>query len=143
MGTRNNRLLTVAFGVGVTAMACLLSMIDSPVFDILLSIAGATLGLLLAVMLLGMLVPRANTIGVTCGLLAGLLAFALIRMVLPQLPEETLQKLGPFAGIAKNTWWDGLFSTMPALVVGIAVSYLTPPPGEEKLRGLLLKDRPQ
>ena len=142
IGTRKNRLLTVAFGVGVTAMACLLSMIDSPVFDILLSIAGATLGLLLAVMLLGMRVPRANTIGVTCGLLAGLLAFAVIRIVLPQLPEETLQKFGPFAGITKNTWWDGLFSTAPALLVGVAVSYLTPPPSEEELRGLLLRDRP-
>ena len=93
-------------------------------------------------MLLGMLVPRANTIGVTCGLLAGLLAFAVIRIVLPQLPEETLQKFGPFAGITKNTWWDGLFSTAPALLVGVAVSYLTPPPSEEDLRGLLLRDRP-
>ena len=71
-----------------------------------------------------------------------LLAFAVIRMVLPQLPEETLQSFGPFAGITKNTWWDGLFSTAPALVEGVAVSYLTPPPCEEELRGLLLRDRP-
>ncbi len=58
MGTAVNRYLTTLFGAAVTTIACLLSLINSPVFDILLSIAGATLGLLLAVLMLGMLVPR-------------------------------------------------------------------------------------
>jgi SSS family solute:Na+ symporter len=139
VGTRANRFLTLAFGAGVTAIACLLSLIDSPVFDILLSIAGATLGLLLAVMLMGMLTPRTNTFGVICGMLTGLLVFGLIRMVLPQLDSATLEKLGPLAGLKDNTWWDGLFATMPAVVVGVLASLLRPPPGEDQLRGLLLR----
>lgn len=141
VGTFKNRCLTLAFGTGVTIIACLLSLIDSPVFDILLSIAGATLGLLLAVMLMGMLVPRANTMGVTCGMLAGLFVFALIRMVLPQLDAATLERLGPLAGLKDNTWWDGLFSTVPALIVGIGASFIGSAPKEEQLKGLLLRER--
>lgn len=141
VGTFKNRCLTIVFGVGVTAIACLLSMINSPVFDILLSIAGATLGLLLAVMLLGLLVPRANTFGVTCGMLAGLFVFALIRMVLPQLDAATLERLGPFAGLKDNTWWDGLFATVPAVLVGLLASLATATPREDQLRGLLLRPR--
>jgi len=139
VGTFANRCLTLAFGSGVTAIACLLSRIDSPVFDILLSIAGATLGLLLAVMLMGMLVPRANTSGVCCGMLAGLLVFALIRMVLPQLDAATLNRLGPLAGLKDNTWWDGLFTTVPAVVVGVLASLATSAPGRNQLEGLLLR----
>ncbi|MFP6763554.1 MAG: hypothetical protein VB858_08050 [Planctomycetaceae bacterium] len=138
-GTFANRCLTLAFGAGVTTIACGLSLIDSPVFDILLSIAGATLGLLLAVMLLGMLVPRANTFGVSCGMLAGLSAFGLIRMILPQLDVATLNQLGPLAGLKDNTWWDGLFATVPAVVVGVLASLVTPAPRRSQLEGLLLR----
>jgi SSS family transporter len=141
VGMFANRCLTLAFGAGVTAIACLLSLIDWPVFDILLSIAGATLGLLLAVMLMGMLLPRTNTIGVVVGMLAGLLMFTLIRFVLPQLHPAALEQLGPLAGLKDNTWWDGLFSTVPAVVVGVVVSLFTPPPADDQLRGLLLLKR--
>lgn len=139
VGTRTNRLLTVVFGFGVTAMACLLSQFNWPVFDILLSIAGATLGLLLAVLTMGILLPRVNTLGVTAGIVVGLAVFTLIRLVLPRLDEETLSQLGLLAGLKQNTWWDGLFTTLPALVCGIAVSYLAPPPRDDQLRGLLLR----
>lgn len=138
VGTFMNRCLTLAFGAGVTAIACLLSLINSPVFDILLSIAGATLGLLLAVMLMGMLLPRVNTTGVVCGMTAGLCVFALIRIVLPQLDSASLDLLGPLAGIKDNTWWDGLFTTLPAVFVGVLASLLTTSPDEDQLRGLLL-----
>ena len=139
VGTATNRCLTLGFGVGVTVIACLLSMINSPVFDILLSIAGATLGLLLAVMLMGLLVPKANTFGVICGMLAGLFVFALIRMVLPQQDAATLEWLGPLAGLKDNTWWDGLFTTVPAVVVGVLVSLATAAPRDDQLQGLLLR----
>ena len=138
-GTSVNRCLTLIFGIGVTVIACLLSLIVSPVFDIVLSIAGATLGLLLAVMLMGMLVPRANTSGVCCGMLAGLLVFGLIRMVLPQLDTATLQQLGPLAGLKDNTWWDGLFTTVPTVVVGVFASLATASPARNQLEGLLLR----
>ncbi len=138
VGIRMNRCLTVAFGVSVTLTACALSLIDSPVFDLLLSIAGATLGLLLAVMMLGMLLPRSNTIGAISGGIAGLAVFGIIRVWIPSLDGEALESLGMFAGLKSNTWWDGLLTTIPAFVVGALVSYLAPPPTEEKLQGLLL-----
>lgn len=139
VGTFMNRCLTVTFGTGVTLIACLLSMIDSPVFDILLSISGATLGLLLAVLIMGMLMPRVNTIGVIAGLAAGVVVFALIRIVIPRLGPEMLESLGPLAGLKSNTWWDGMFTTIPAFVVGILVSVFTTPPRKDQLKGLLLR----
>ncbi len=138
VGTSTNRMLTGVFGICVTGIACLLSLIDSPVFDILLSIAGATLGLLLAILMMGMLVPRVNTTGVTAGLVAGLVVFALIRLALPLLDDATLEQLGPLAGLKQNTWWDGLATSVPAVVVGIVVSLLTPRPHEDQLAGLTL-----
>ena len=143
LGTRINRSLTAAFGFGVTGIACLLAMIDSPVFDILLSIAGATLGLLLAVMMLGMLVPRVNTTGVLAGLASGLLIFALVRLGLTRLDDQQLANFGSLAGLKDNTWWDGLLTTVTAVVVGIAASFLAPAPRSEQLNGLLLVARPK
>ena len=139
VGTMVNRRLTVALGIGVTGIACLLSLINLPVFDILLSIAGATLGLLLAVLMMGMLLPRVNTTGVLGGMAAGLLVFLLIRIVIPHLDAEVLVRLGPLAGLKNNTWWDGMFTTIPAVVVGVLVSVLTAPPREDQLKGLLLR----
>ena len=140
-GTTFNRIMTGVFGIGVTGIACLLALINSPVFDILLSIAGATLGLLLAVLMLGMLVPRVNTTGVLAGLATGLMVWALIRGGLAGLDDESLAQLGALAGLKTNTWWDGLLTTVPAVVVGIGASFLTPPPRPEQLDGLLLVDR--
>ena len=140
-GTTFNRIMTGVFGIGVTGIACLLALINSPVFDILLSIAGATLGLLLAVLMLGMLVPRVNTTGVLAGLATGLMGWALIRGGWAGLDDESLAQLGALAGLKTNTWWDGLLTTVPAVVVGIGASFLTPPPRPEQLDGLLLVDR--
>ena len=119
-------------------IACLLALINSPVFKILLSIAGATLGLLLAILMLGMLIRRVNTTGVLAGAISGMCVFFLIRFGLPLLDEETLASLGPVADLKSNTWWDGLLTTVPAVVVGIAASFLAPPPRPEQLEGLLL-----
>lgn len=139
VGTTMNRCLTFVFGAGVTVIACLLSLINSPVFDILLSIAGATLGLLLAVLMLGMLFPRVNTFGVVTGLAVGLMVFLSIRIGIPRLDAESLERLGPLAGLKSNTWWDGMFATVPAVVVGVLASYIAPPPQEDQTKGLLLR----
>lgn len=141
VGISTNRLLTIIFGICVTVIACLLSLINSPVFDILLSIAGATLGLLLAVFIMGMLLPRVNTIGAVSGLATGLLIFSLIRILLPQLDPGSLDRLSMLAGLSKNTWWDGLFTTVPSVVVGLLVSLLTSPPRNDQLQGLVLVSR--
>lgn len=138
MGIRTNRLLTLAFGVAVTAMACVLSQIKLPVFDILVSISGATLGLLFAVLMLGMLVPRTNTLGAISGLVAGLAVFVVVRFLIPSLDDATLARLGPFAGLKGNTWWDGMLTTLTAFGVGALVSCFTARPTEKQLRGLLL-----
>jgi len=146
LGTRTNRCLTAVFGIGVTVIACLLSLIDKGVFDILLSIAGATLGLLLSVLMMGMLLSRANTIGVLTGAISGLLVFLCIRVnVLSSRLITKLETLAPslhgyLRDLQENTWWDGMFTTVTAVSVGIAVSYLTTPPRPEQLQGLTLRD---
>ena len=142
VGVATNRTLTVCFGAFVTGIACTLSLIDSPVFDVLLSIAGATLGLLMAVLLLGLLVPRANTLGAVCAVAVGLAMFVVVRLWLPNLDPESLDKLGVLAGVKSNTWWDGLLTTVPAFVVGVLASYLAPKPPAEKLRGLVMRGGP-
>lgn len=140
VGIYTSRCLTIGFGTTVTMISCLLSLINSPVFDILLSIAGATLGLLLAVLMMGMLLPRVNTTGVITGAIAGLLVFACVRIVIPNLDPSTLEQLGPLAGVKHNTWWDGLFTTVPAVVVGVTSSLFKAPPRQEQLKGLLLRE---
>lgn len=138
LGKNTTRWLTFLFGMLATGTACLLSVIRLPVFDILLSVSGATLGLLMAVLLMGMLSPRATTSGVISGVLAGLGVFAAMRFGLEKLSEDSLQLLGPLAGLKDNTWWDGFVTTTTALTVGMGVSFLTPPPTREQLEGLLL-----
>ena len=138
IGMTANRGLTVVFGLAVTAIASALSLINSPVFDILIAIAGTTLGLLLGVLMMGMLLPRVNSTGVVCGLVTGLVVFLLIRMVLPGLTPEQLVQLGPLAGLKNNTWWDGMLTTVPSVIVGVLVSLWTAPPREDQLNGLLL-----
>lgn len=138
VGIKTNRLMTLAFGVAVTVMACVLSQIKLPVFDILISISGATLGLLFAVLMLGMLMPRTTTIGAISGLVAGLIVFVVIRRWIPSLEGEALEKLGIFAGLKSNTWWDGMLCSLTGFGVGTLVSCFTARPSEEQLRGLLL-----
>ena len=140
-GTKVNRLLTFFLGILVTGFACLLSLIDHPVFEILISIAGATLGLLLGVLMMGMLLKRVNATGVIFGMVAGLATFFLIRFWIPALSDEALLKIGAFAGLKNNTWWDGVFTTMPAILVAITVSAFTAPPRPEQLQGLLLSSQ--
>lgn len=138
LGLRFNCILTFVLGMFATGVACMLSMIDTPVFDLLLSLVGATLGLLTAVFLLGMLVPRANTAGAIAAVVTGLAAFAIIRLWIPSLEGEELQRVGVFAGLKSNSWWDAMFTTIPALTTGILMSYVRPAPPKEKTHGLLL-----
>ena len=140
-GITHNRYLTAVLGFAVTGFACLLSVVDLPVFDILLSIAGATLGLLLAILMMGMFIPRMNTHGVVGGLFVGVLVFVCIRMWIPVLTEEQLAAVGPFAGLKDNTWWDGIFTTIPCIVSGYIICRVTTPPDQSSLTGLLMRDQ--
>ena len=116
-------------------------MVDLPVFDILLSIAGATLGLLLAILMMGMFIPRMNTHGVVGGLVVGVLVFLCIRIWIPTLSDEQLSAVGPFAGLKDNTWWDGLFTTIPCIFAGYIICRVTSPPDQSSLTGLLLRNQ--
>jgi SSS family solute:Na+ symporter len=87
--------------------------------DIISIVAGAFLGLLLAVFLMGMLVPRANTGGALAGLAAGSASLAYVW-------TQT-----EVAG-----WWYGAFTCLPAFAVGVAASHLFPAPQQEQLKGL-------
>jgi SSS family transporter len=138
VGVVANRLITLIFGVVVTIAAVILVKVNSPVFDILLAIAGASFGLLLSVLLLGMFCSRANVRGATAGMIAGVIVFCFIRLYTNMVSAGNLQWLGSFAEIRNNTWWDGIFTTVTSLTVGLSVSYLTPPPPVEKLGDLLL-----
>lgn len=138
-GVSHNRYLTAILGFAVTWFACLLSVVDLPVFDILLSIAGATLGLLLAILMMGMFIPRMNTQGVVGGLIAGILVFVYIRMWIPNLTDLQLIALGPYAGLKDNTWWDGIFTTIACISWGCIICLFTSPPDKSSLQGLLIR----
>ncbi|MED5401180.1 MAG: hypothetical protein VX669_12380, partial [Planctomycetota bacterium] len=69
--------------------------------------------------------------------------FALVRLGLTRLDDQQLANLGSLAGLKDNTWWDGLLTTVTAIVVGIAASFLSPAPRSEQLNGLLLVARPK
>jgi Na+/proline symporter len=90
------------------------------VIGIIMKIAGAFLGLLFGVYLLGLLVPRANTGGALIGLVAGVLSLTVAWGLLK------------VAG-----WWYGAFTCVPVFVCGSLASYLFPPPGLKQRRGLV------
>jgi hypothetical protein len=69
---------------------------------------------------------------------AGVAVFCFIRLYTTLSEPDDLHWLGNFAEIKHNTWWDGLFTTVTALTVGLSVSYLTEPPPAEQLGDLLL-----
>lgn len=126
MGKGTNRKLTLVFGVFVTGIGCVMSFINAPVFDILISIAGVTLGLLLSILLVGLFYRRATTVGVICGMLSGLAVYFFVRLYIAKFAsEEFLQQLGAFAGVQSNTWWDGMFTTVTSIVVAVVVSRIT------------------
>jgi len=120
ISVRSSRLLCFSFGICVIGAALLTLLLrDHPVIDIIMKIAGSFLGLLMGVYLLGMLVPRANTAGALAGLVAGSASLAFV-----------------WTCTEMHAWWYGVFTCLPAFVVGVAVSYLFPPPRFDQLQGL-------
>ena len=115
-----NRLFTVLFGIIAITIGCLIQLIDMPVFHILMSIAGAFLGVLLGVILLGLTVRRANTTAAMIAFVAGLGGFGLAR----------------FLGL--QTWWDGAFSCTFGFVAGLVAMYAAPAPRPEQIKRLML-----
>jgi len=126
MGKGTNRKLTLIFGVLVTGIGCLMSFSNLPVFDLLLSVSGATLGLLLSILLVGLLYRKATSTGVMWGMVGGLAIYIFIRLYIGEYAsDEVINSLGSFGQIRYNTWWDGMFTTCTSLLVATTVSFFT------------------
>ena len=114
-----SRLLSALFGTAAVISAVVILYQRLEVYDLVISLSGTVLGLLMAVFLLGMLVKRANSGGVWVGLAAGVTVLAL-------------------------TWnhvdgtWHGAMSCLPTFFAGWATSYFFPSPPIEKIRGLVV-----
>jgi len=116
------RILTTVLGIVVIGAAILVPVLGDTVFGIITAIAGTSLGMLLAVYLLGMLIPRVNLPGVLIGLAAGLVCLALVWV---------------FTDIPK--WWFGAFTIVPTFIVGLVASLFFPRPPESALEDTLLR----
>ena len=126
MGRGTNRKLTLVFGVAVTGAGCFMAFINAPVFDILLSVAGATLGLLLSILMVGLFLPQATSVGAAAGMCAGLIVYLFVRIFIGELAsDDFVDGLGAFGEIRNNTWWDGMFTTCTSAIVAVIVSLLT------------------
>jgi len=78
--------------------------------------------MLLAIYLLGMLIPRTNLPGILIGLTVGLVCLTLVWI---------------FTDIPK--WWFGAFTIVPTFIVGAMASLFFPRPPESALVDTLLR----
>jgi hypothetical protein len=106
----------------VIGAAILVPVLGDTVFGIITAIAGTSLGMLLAIYLLGMLIPHTNLPGVLIGLAAGLVCLALVWV---------------FTDIPK--WWFGAFTIVPTFIVGAMASLFFPRPSKSALEDTLLR----
>ena len=119
---RISRILTTVLGITVIGAALLVSLFGKDVFDNIVAIAGTSLGMLLAIYLLGMLIPRVNLQGVLIGLAAGLVCLAFV-WIFTDIPN----------------WWFGAFTIFPTFIVGAMASLFFPRPPESALEDTLLR----
>ncbi len=126
LSLKTSRILSGVLGVTVIGAALTVPALGDTVLGIITAIAGASLGILLAIYLLGMLVRRANLQGVLTGFSAGLACLAGVWM---------------FTDIP--TWWFGAFTIVPTFVVGAITSGFFPAPPESMLKDTLLRGRRQ
>jgi SSS family solute:Na+ symporter len=111
---RYSRWLTIALGVVVIVAALFVPVLGENVLQIINVIAGTSLGMLLAMYLLGLYIPRANQSGAIIGLVAGLACLAVIQRT-TNIPN----------------WWYGGFTMTTTFVVGAITSlFFAPPPAD-------------
>jgi len=121
---RSSRALTAVLGATVIGAALVVPVLGDTVLGIITAIAGTCLGMLLAIYLLGMLVPRANLQGVLTGFAAGLVCLVTVWV---------------FTDVPK--WWFGAFTIFPTFVVGAGASFLFPAPPKAALQETLLRGK--
>lgn len=127
LSLRVTRALAAVFGLGVIGAALVAPYLGKNVFDIIIAISGAFFGPLLGVFLLGMLVPRANSMGALAGLVAGVLALIAVVLIPVSSPDE---KISP--------WWYGALTCVPTFVVGALASLFFSPPPAWAVQGLVV-----
>ena len=113
---RISRGLTVALGLLVIGAALLAPRLGDNVLDIINAIAGPLLGGLMAIFLLGMFTPRANTQGALIGLAAGAACLVFVATM------TDFQE-----------WGYGAYTIIPTWGGGILASYQFAPPSAEAL----------
>ncbi len=124
-----SRMLCSIFGIAAVAVAMYLFYEGGDVFPVIMEIAGMFFGMMLAVFLLGMFLPIANTQGVLCGLGAGCIALALTKYVTARF------------GWSDSHWWAGALTCMPTLIVGGVASVFFPKPDSAQTEGLMVRSR--
>jgi SSS family transporter len=121
---RIGRILTAVLGLVVICAAMLVPVLGDTVFDIITTIAGTSLGMLLAIYLLGMFMPHTNLPGVLTGLIVGLICLALV-WILTEIPK----------------WWFGAFTIFPTFFGGAIASLFFAKPSESVLEETLLRSK--
>jgi Na+/proline symporter len=117
-----SRTLTAVLGALVIGAALLAPAIGRTVIDIINMVAGTTLGMLLAIFLVGLFSKRANLRGMLCGVAAGAISLAWVAL-----------------GTEVPRWWYGAFTMAPVIVVTLVASRFFPAPSPEVLKVGLLK----
>jgi SSS family transporter len=122
LSIRVSRTITAVLGMAVIAAALFVPVLGDTIIGIITAIASISLGMLLAIFLLGMLVRRANMGGMLVGLATGFSCLGCV-WIFTNIPE----------------WWFGAFTTVPTFAVGLVASFLFSPPREEALKDTLLQ----
>ena len=117
-----SRILTILLGVIVIGAAIIASLMNQSVIDIIMAIAGIFLGMLMAIYLLGMLMPHVNLPGVLTGLAVGTVCLVFV-WTLTDIPK----------------WWCGAFTMFPTFIAGAIASFFFPKPPESALENTLLR----
>ena len=114
LSLKTSRYITALLGIAVICAALFVPVLGDSIIGIINVIASSSLGLLLAMFLLGMLVRRANLPGVLVGLATALACLAYVW---------TQTDIPP--------WWYGAFTIVPSFVAGAIAScfFPAPPPG--------------
>ena len=122
LSLRLSRILSVLLGVTVIVAALGVPLLGDTVIGTIMAIAGTCLGMLMAIYLLGLFVPRANLSGALIGLGAGSACLAAVWL---------------FTDIPN--WWFGAFTILPTFGVGALASLLFDPPLPEAVRDTLFR----
>jgi Na+/proline symporter len=131
------RILLFSSGLTVIALACWVRALGErhSIIQILNIVMYPFAGVLLGIFLLGILTHRANGPGALIGAIGGFLgtvAIPAVKLLLPSsLRIPALQQLGEV-----SNFYYGLIGTLLTVTVGYAVSLLSAPPPESRIKGL-------